>query len=127
MLNRILFITFFFFISFDTIAQDLDRYRMTESQASVYLQNALDDKKQHNFIGLESILDTEEIAISFAEMILMKVYGVNQIQDQRPYDAFQLDGYWIIKGTIPKQKRGGTFLIIICDKTCEIVRLTHRK
>ena len=81
---------------------------------------------EHNVINNESFLisDSSE-AITFVEPLLFKKYGKKSIIADRPYEAFLIDKYWIISGTIPKDCEGGSFLIIFDARNCEILRLTH--
>lgn len=92
------------------------------------LKSALTDTTQHNVINSKyTVLDNKEKAVRFAEHILFDIYGKTQIQRQKPYTIYNIDGYWIINGTLPKGWVGGTFLIIINSHNCQIVRLTHGK
>jgi hypothetical protein len=73
------------------------------------------------------LIDNEETAIDFAEVVLFKVYGRETIEDERPYEVHKIDGYWIIKGTLPTGYLGGTFEIIFNSKDGQILRLVHYK
>jgi hypothetical protein len=73
------------------------------------------------------LIESEETAIDFAEVVLFKVYGRETIEDERPYQVRNIDGYWIINGTLPKGYLGGTFEIIFNSKDGQIIRLIHYK
>ena len=97
-------------------------------RAKEELKSALTDTSQHNVISQKFVvLDNKEKAIKFAEQILFDIYGKKQIESEKPYEIYNVDGYWIISGTLPKDWLGGTFLIIINSHDCKILRLTHGK
>lgn len=98
---------------------------MKVEQAKTILDETLLDSTLHNVIGAKPILTEKENVIAFAEIILFDIYGKEQIEKQKPYDVFEMDEYWLITGTLDKEKVGGTFLIIIDSRNCEIIRLTH--
>ena len=66
------------------------------------------------------------MAIEYAEMILFKVYGKEHIISERPYNIYNIRGFWYIDGTL-KEKLGGTFEIIFNSKNGQIIRLCHGK
>ena len=64
----------------------------------------------------KQILIGDEItAIKTVEPILFRNFGKEQILSERPYQAFKVDHYWLIKGSFPDVPgmKGGTFEIII--------------
>ena len=107
--------------------QNNDRWRMTEDQAKALLDETLSDSTLHNFIGHKPLLIAQENAVEFAEKVLFDIYGKKNIQSQKPYDIFEFDGYWLISGTLPKEMKGGTFMIVLDSRDYRVVRLTHGK
>jgi hypothetical protein len=98
------------------------------SHAENELQVALSDTTLHNIMNLDSfIIRKANVAISVAEPILFSMYGKENIINQRPYESYQIDKYWIISGTLPKGSAGGTFLIILDARNSKVIRLTHGK
>lgn len=105
-----------------------DRAILGKAYAEQELKFALSDKSQHNFIvGKEIIIKDSLTAISIAESIIFSIYGKDNIIKQRPYEIYLIDKYWIISGTLPKDYKGGTFLIIIDSRDSRIVKITHGK
>ena len=100
---------------------------MTEKQAREFVLESLSDSTYHNVIGSQPILTKRERAIEFAEFILWDVYGKKNIEKQKPYNVFQIDNYWFLSGTLPKEMLGGTFALVIDSRNCRIVKLTHGK
>ncbi len=66
-------------------------------------------------------------AINMAEPILFSVYGKNNIIQERPYEIYDIDHYWVIGGTLPDGMYGGTFLIIIDAFDGRVIQLVHSK
>jgi len=77
-------------------------------------------------IGSNQILKDKNKIIDYAELILFDLYGKKEIQSQKPYDVYKINEYWLLR-TLPKNKKGGTFLLIIDSRNYRIIRLTHGK
>jgi hypothetical protein len=73
------------------------------------------------------LLPTKEIAVATAEPILFNIYGKQHIIQERPYEAYLINGYWYISGTLPKGYEGGTFELIMGADNGRVVHLTHYK
>ena len=104
-----------------------DHWRISKEQAKSIANETLKDSTLHNVIGKESILITEKKVIKFAEFILFDIYGKKNVENQKPYDIFQIDKYWLISGTLSKGTLGGTFMMMIDSRNYKIIRLTHGK
>ena len=83
--------------------------------------------KSSKQILVDTLIKTQETAIKVAETLLFEIYGEQNIVKQRPYEVYNLEGYWIIKGTLPKGSLGGTFLIITNSTNGQVIKLTHGK
>jgi len=73
------------------------------------------------------LLPTKAVAIAVAEPVLFNIYGKQQIVQERPYEAYLINGYWYISGTLPEEYEGGTFEIIIEANNGRVVHLIHDK
>ena len=83
------------------------RLLLGKAHAATELKIALSDTSVHNVINKSRILLKEEnVAINIAEAILFSTYGKSNIIRQRPYETYQIDKYWIISGTLPKESVG---------------------
>lgn len=103
-----------------------ERLLLGESHAREELKNTLADKTLHNVLNhKEIIIKDKEFAINIAESMVFSIYGKENIVDQKPYEAYLIDNYWVISGTIPKGMRGGTFMIIMDARNCKVLRITH--
>jgi hypothetical protein len=74
-----------------------------------------------------SLLPTQATAIAVAEPLLFNIYGARNIIKQRPYESYLINGFWYIKGTLPKGYLGGTFEIILDAKDSRVIFLAHGK
>ena len=122
----ILFCLFFCQISFsqNSIEQNKEGRIFAENQ----LELALSKKSGHNVINQkETIIKDSLSAITIAETILFTIFDKASILDQKPYETYHINNYWVIFGTLPKGYKGGTFLIILDDRTSEIIKITHGK
>lgn len=108
--------------------QQNNRAILGQAYAEKELKSALTDRTQHNVIDNKTAIIKDSItAIRVAEPILFSIYGKDNITQQRPYEAYFIDNYWVISGTLPKNYAGGTFLILIDARNSRIVRITHGK
>lgn len=99
-----------------------------KTYAEQELKSALRDSTQHNVIDKETVLIKDSLtAISVVEPILFSIYGKDNIIEQRPYEIYFIDKYWILSGTLPEGYKGGTFLIIMDSRDGKIIRVTHGK
>jgi hypothetical protein len=73
------------------------------------------------------LLPTKEVAVAVAEPVLFNFYGKQHTIKERPYEAYRINGYWYISGTLPEGYEGGTFEIIMEANNGRIVHLTHYK
>jgi hypothetical protein len=69
----------------------------------------------------------EKTAISIAEPALSKVYGVKQIQQERPFHGTLKDGIWTVAGSLPPNSLGGVAIIHIDQRTGKIISYSHGK
>jgi hypothetical protein len=60
------------------------------------------DKKIKKAGALTPIIRDEKTAVKVAEAILFKIYGEEQIKNERPYTIGFADGYWVMYVTCPK-------------------------
>lgn len=122
----VLFFIVFCQISFsqNSIEQNKEGRIIAEKE----LELALSKKSRHNVIDQKSIIIKDTLsAIIIAESILFNIYDKTSILEQKPYEIYHINNYWVISGTLPKDYKGGTFLIILDDRNSEIIKITHGK
>ncbi|MCL2131780.1 MAG: YbbC/YhhH family protein [Lentimicrobiaceae bacterium] len=105
-----------------------DSLNLDRKNAENALELALSDKEQHNVIDLERVIVKDSLtATVIAETVLFDIYGESNIVKQKPYKIYHINNYWVLRGTLPKNMTGGTFLIIIDDRNSQVVKITHGK
>jgi len=90
------------------------------------LYKLLKDSTQKHFHE-RILINNEKELVELAEPILFRIYGKDEILNERPYDYYRFGDFWILTGTLPKQSLGGTFNIKINRKTCQIINISHGK
>ncbi len=58
---------------------------------------------------------------------LFPIYGKENVTNQRPYEAYFVNGFWYVAGTLPHHTVGGTFEIIVEAQNGRVWKLTHGK
>nr|WP_322625617.1 NTF2 fold immunity protein [uncultured Flavobacterium sp.] len=123
------YLLLFFLLTFSVVAIAQEkRTSISKQDALKYLNQALTGNETHNVIDNKTaLLPSQADAIAFAELILFRIYGEENIKRQRPYGCFHINNHWIISGSLPDDSLGGTFLIIIDDRNAKVVQITHGK
>ena len=110
---------------FNSSAQNFDgRLVLGEKVARQEINKALKGNTKPFY---DTLITETATAIAIAEVLLFKFYGKENIESERPYEVYRIDGYWYISGTLPKGYLGGTFIIIINSINGEVIRLIHEK
>jgi hypothetical protein len=123
------FIVFFAAINFSCHGQiATDHVKLGRHNAELELKAALKDSISKNVVSPGEIIIKDSLtAINIAEPLLFGIYGKSNIIEQRPYEVHHINHYWLVNGTLPQTMLGGTFLIIIDDKNCKILKIIHGK
>ncbi|WPV02715.1 NTF2 fold immunity protein [Mucilaginibacter sp. cycad4] len=112
-----------FFVSYHNHAA-FTREEVEASKRMISL--ALKYPTRYNIIAGHKI-GTEYEAIEFAEPILFRIFGEDDIRDEKPYMIDLVDGFWIMEGSLPKETHGGTFHIIFSANNGRVIQLYHDK
>lgn len=123
---KIIFIALIFSVIISCKQTKSDRTLFGFDYAKRELKEALSNKKEKQIL-VDTVITDKETAILVAETILFKIYGKDNIMQQRPYEVNLIDKYWVVNGTLPKDWLGGTFVIIINSVDGQIVKLAHEK
>jgi quinol-cytochrome oxidoreductase complex cytochrome b subunit len=76
---------------------------------------------------ISNIVDNEKMAVELAEVYIANIYGKQAAERQKPYSVTDVEGYWQIKGVMPKRQLGGTFEIHIAKDNGKILMLRHSR
>lgn len=112
-------------------AQDVPKEHVTQGRthAKEQLKLSLTDATLHNAAKNKEqlLIAKKDVAISIAEPYLFSIYGKDAIIGEKPYEAYLIDNYWVILGTLPEGMMGGVFMIILDASNGKVVRITHGK
>lgn len=112
-------------------AQDASKEHVTlgRGHAKEQLKLSLADTTLHNAAkNTEQLLIArKDVAISVAEPYLFSIYGKDAMLGEKPYEAYLIDNYWVVMGTLPEGMLGGTFMIILDATNGKVLRITHGK
>jgi len=94
-----------------------------QESAKQSIKNILGDNTYK--LPSDTLIRDKETAISIAEIILFKIYSKALITSEKPYECYLIDGYWFLRGTLPKNFTGDVFEVIMRAKDGSIVKMTH--
>ncbi len=92
------------------------------------LNLTLSGKDKYNLVNSTNTILNSGITVSIvAEAVLIDIYGKSNIERQKPYKIYHIKNYWIMDGSLPKGSYGGTFHIVLDDRDCKVIEITHGK
>ena len=100
-----------------------NRVVIGEDSARQAIKNILSDSAYR--LSRDTLIKDKETATSLAELMLFKTYGKATITSERPYECYLVDGYWYLRGTLPKNFTGDVFEMIISAKDGRIIKISH--
>ncbi|MGE5497237.1 MAG: NTF2 fold immunity protein [Syntrophothermus sp.] len=127
MYNRVIAIAAILFTLFLNGLYGQKRVRKDEFLHNLYKDN-LHEVLKHKRNGYKpgnGVVPDSISAIRIAEIILPKVYGVEQIKNEKPFTALLIEGYWIVYGFLPEGSKGGVAEIYIKKSNGEVIYISH--
>jgi NTF2 fold immunity protein len=94
-----------------------------EDSAKQMIKTILSDSASK--VHSDTLINDKDLAISIAEMLLFKSYGKALITGEKPYECYLIDGYWFLRGTLPKNVTGEVFEVIMRAKDGRVVKMAH--
>jgi hypothetical protein len=79
----------------------------------------------HSYMPPGGYVPDSATAAALAEVVLVRVYGREQIDRQRPLRAVLRDSTWVVSGQLPAGRAGGVAVIEIDRRTGGIRRMSH--
>lgn len=73
----------------------------------------------------EGFVPNEATAISIASAVLGPIYGLDEIDKQKPFSAELKSGVWVVQGSM--ESRTGVAEVSISKRTGTILRVVHGK
>ncbi|RAV98888.1 NTF2 fold immunity protein [Pseudochryseolinea flava] len=124
MKNKVSFVILICFCAIVACQKD-PRY-LGKERAQKRLEKILSDTS-YVLIRGDTLIKNEKSAITIAEAALFEFYGEDKIRSEQPYEAYLINGYWVINGTLPKGADGGTFEVVINAMDGRFVQLGHSR
>ena len=100
-----------------------NRVIVGEDSARQIIRASLDDSSSK--LSPDTLIRDKDVAISIAEQLLFKRYGKALISGEKPYECYLIDGYWFLRGTLPKSYTGDIFELIMSAMNGRVVKMTH--
>lgn len=75
----------------------------------------------------KDFVNDSETAIQIAVAIWSAVYGKEKIEKEKPYKAYEHDGFWYVNGSLPENMVGGVAYIKIRKKDGAVMGYIHTK
>ncbi len=94
-----------------------------EDSARQAIKNIVSDTTYK--FSTDTLISDKEMAISMAEVVLFKTYGKALISGERPYECYLIDGYWFLRGTLPKSYTGDVFEMVMSARDGRVIKMTH--
>ena len=76
-------------------------------------------------LSTDTLISDNDMAISIAEILLFKRYGKALISGERPYECYLIDGFWFLRGTLPKSYTADVFEMIMSARDGRVIKMTH--
>jgi len=115
-----------FLISTNLQAQESKKKSDELIHAEQLLDYALKNKSERKIME-SPLIPKKENAINYAENILFELYGKENIINEKPYQIYLINDYWIITGTLPKGWVGGVFEMVFDSWNGKVLILEHGK
>ena len=102
--------------------------QLEKNEALECLQSFQADSTYNSTFKHDVLISDEETAINIAEIYLFKIYGKQEIVQERPYKIGLIKNYWVITGSFKDyNETGGTFEIVIDANDGAVKGITHEK
>jgi hypothetical protein len=124
-MKRITLIIVLTLITITAFAQENnERTFLGEEWAKKYINDRINGNNKP-YLPKGGIIKSKEMAIQIAEIYLKGIFGPDVIENEKPFEVYKYNGYWLIAGTLPKEWVGGTVVIIISQKTGQVLAIEH--
>jgi hypothetical protein len=94
-----------------------------EDSAKRTIKNIVNDGSYK--LSSDTLIRDKETAIAIAELLLFRSYGKATITTERPYECYLVDGYWFLRGTLPKNYTEDVFEFIMSAKDGRVIKMAH--
>jgi hypothetical protein len=84
-----------------------------------------DQTQIHNYKPEQGYVSDKETAIKIAVAVWIPIYGEEEIESQKPYNAVLLNEVWYVTGSLPEGWLGGVAEAEIAKDDGRIIRISH--
>jgi hypothetical protein len=85
------------------------------------------EEERHSFQPKGGFVPDKITAIRIAEAILGAIFGEEKIKNERPFTAILNNGVWLVEGTPPGGRLGGSATIELSQRDGRVLRVSHGK
>jgi len=78
-----------------------------------------------SFVPRAGMIPDSLTAVRVAEAVLTPVYGLQEVEGQRPLVATLVDSVWIVHGTLPPDHVGGVARVELSQRDARVLRMIH--
>jgi len=124
-MKRLILIIILILFSMTTFAQgNNERTILGEEWAKKYIDERIKEKNKY-YLPKDGIIKNKEMAMQIAEIYLNSIYGADVIEDEKPFEVYNYNRYWLVAGTLPKGWIGGTAVIIMSQNSGQVLDVIH--
>ncbi|WP_321333082.1 NTF2 fold immunity protein [uncultured Bacteroides sp.] len=77
------------------------------------------------YLPKEGFVPTADIAFQIAKSVLIRIYGKEQIESEKPFSVNLENGIWIIEGHLEAGSFGGVAYLELKKSNGEILKVIH--
>lgn len=92
-----------------------------------WCQNAPASQERHTFVPSHGFVPDSTTAIAIAEAVLRPIYGVEQVDKEKPFSAALQADRWVVVGHLAKGQLGGVATVELARLDARILRVTHSR
>lgn len=86
-----------------------------------------DQTRRQNYRPEQGYVSNEETAIKIAVAVWIPIYGEEEIESQKPYNAVLINEVWRVTGSLPEGWLGGVAEAEIAKDDGRILRISHEE
>jgi NTF2 fold immunity protein len=91
-----------------------------------YIESVLKNQ-QHNVLSSREAVPSIEVAIQVALSVWTPIYGSDFLEKEKPFRAARYGDYWLVQGSLPLGRWGGTAMAVIRAQNAEVLNVSHGK
>ena len=97
------------------------------AHSEVQGQQRMNQEVSHSYVPPAGFVPNSTVAVQIAEAVLVPIYGLEQVQQQRPFTAELRTGVWIVNGSLAPGTAGGVAIVELSRVDGRILRVSHER